>query len=62
MPRQRLKRERIVQALNELGNRAQDRGLVLDEYIERFYPGDALDLRARPVVERILARIRSEQP
>jgi len=34
----------------------------VDEYIERFYPGDALDLRARPVVERILARIRCEQP
>jgi hypothetical protein len=34
----------------------------VDEYIERFYPGDALDLRARPVVERILATIRAEQP
>lgn len=32
----------------------------VDEVIERFYPGDALDLRALAVVERMLAKIRTE--
>jgi len=41
MPRHRLTRERIVQALNELGNRAQERGLVLEVVL---YGGAAMIL------------------
>jgi hypothetical protein len=41
MPRQRLTRERIVQALNELGNRALERGLVLEVVL---YGGAAMIL------------------